>query len=267
MIPAFDPRPGELERAVASVEAQTFRDWDCVVIDDGSAEPIRLGDVRVVRQENAGPSEARNRGAQIVSGDLLAFLDADDIWLPEKLERQVAYVEREHLDASDTNCDIVRDGEVIARGYRPHDGQLSRLLHDAAILVHTLMVSRVAFDSVGGFNSRYRFAEDWAFAIALTHAGFRLGRLDEVLAVYYLHDRNASSNYRAVYEAEMTIFREYAQVDPEAVRRGRRFKREVTAYKAIDAYRETRDPRHLVWAARKNPRLLVRAVAKSLLNR
>jgi glycosyltransferase involved in cell wall biosynthesis len=267
VIPAFNPQPGELERAVASVEAQTFGDWDCVVVDDGSAEPIRLEGIRVVRQDNSGPAEARNAGARIVSADLLAFLDADDIWLPEKLERQVEYLERNRLDACDTNCEIVRDGEVIARGYRAHDGQLSRLLHDAAILVNTLLVTRAAFDSVGGFDSRYRFAEDWVFALALTRAGFRLGRLEEVLTVYHLHDRNASSDYRAVYEAEMAIFREYAPVDPDAVRRGRRFRREVTAYKAIDAYRETRDPRHLVWAARRNPRVLARAVAKSLLHR
>lgn len=267
MIPAFNPRPDELERAVTSVRAQTFRDWDCIVVDDGSTEPIHLEGVRIVRQDNSGPSEARNKGAQLVSGDLIAFLDADDIWLPEKLEHQVEYVEREQLDACDTNCEIVRGSSVIARGYRAHDGRLSRLLDDGAIVLSTLMVSRAAFDSLGGFDSRYRLAEDWALALALANAGFRLSRLEEVLTVYHLHDRNTSGDYRGLYETELAILREYAPVDPLSVRRGRRWKRQVACYKAIDAYRETRDLRHLAWVARRNPRLLVRAVAKSLLHR
>src|SRR4051812_15630858 len=93
VIAAFNPNPGDLERAVQSVLEQTRHDWDCVVVDDGSDSPLAVEGVRVVRQSNMGVASARNRGVAEVDGDLVAFLDQDDLWHPEKLERQVPFLE------------------------------------------------------------------------------------------------------------------------------------------------------------------------------
>src|SRR4051794_37728124 len=97
VIPAKD-RIEELERALDSVIAQTERDFEIIVVDDGSEAALepRIGDahrdprLRFLRQPNAGPAVARNNGVAAARGELVAFLDSDDTWEPQKLERQAA---------------------------------------------------------------------------------------------------------------------------------------------------------------------------------
>lgn len=96
VIPAYNAA-GCVGRAIRSVLAQTRPVIEILVIDDGSCDDTssvaeRFGPpVRVIRQANAGPSAARNRGAWAARGEWLAFLDADDTWLPPKLERQAGH--------------------------------------------------------------------------------------------------------------------------------------------------------------------------------
>ena len=96
-----------LADAVASIEAQTWRPIEIIIVDDGSTDATpsviaRMGErVRALRQDNAGPATARNRGARAAQGDFIAFLDSDDEWLPEKLSVQMArFNARPDLDIS-----------------------------------------------------------------------------------------------------------------------------------------------------------------------
>jgi len=92
VIPARD-RVEELERAIASVLAQTDGDFELVIVDDGSTTPLervvgcRDSRLRFVRQDNAGPARARNTGMLAARGTFVAFLDSDDTWEPTKLAR------------------------------------------------------------------------------------------------------------------------------------------------------------------------------------
>ena len=94
IIPAYNSGH-YLDEAVHSVIGQSFTDWECMGVDDGSTEDLFRVEkldprVRLIRQENAGTCAARNRGIAASSADLIAFLDHDDVWLPNKLERQVS---------------------------------------------------------------------------------------------------------------------------------------------------------------------------------
>jgi len=86
--------------AVESILAQTYREIEVIVVDDGSKDDTlprlkQYGDrIRVVSQANAGPAAARNRGIAVAQGELIAFLDSDDLWLSTKIERQVALLQR-----------------------------------------------------------------------------------------------------------------------------------------------------------------------------
>jgi glycosyltransferase involved in cell wall biosynthesis len=88
-----------LGEALESVLAQTYSDYEVIVVNDGStdgSEQVALGfgdRIRYIRQENAGPGAARNRGIELARGELIAFLDADDLWLPGKLAAQVEFME------------------------------------------------------------------------------------------------------------------------------------------------------------------------------
>ena len=94
VIPAYNAE-AFVGDAIDSVLAQTFHDFEIIVVDDGSADGTRrvvtaYGDrVRFYQQEQAGASRARNRGIEEAHGEFIAFLDADDLWLPTKLEKQV----------------------------------------------------------------------------------------------------------------------------------------------------------------------------------
>ncbi|HUT64710.1 MAG TPA: glycosyltransferase family 2 protein [Spirochaetota bacterium] len=98
IIPAYN-RAHYIKRAIESVKAQTYRGFEIVVVDDGSTEDLRSvvslcgPDIRYIRHErNLGSAEARNRGIREARGQFVAFLDSDDIWLPEKLDRQVNHI-------------------------------------------------------------------------------------------------------------------------------------------------------------------------------
>ena len=97
IIPTFN-RAASVSRAIDSVLGQTYPRVEVIVVDDGSTDDTRerlsAYDHRVqyVYEENAGPAAARNRGAALATGELIAFLDSDDVILPAKLEKQVAYL-------------------------------------------------------------------------------------------------------------------------------------------------------------------------------
>ena len=112
IIPLYNKAPF-IARALASIAAQTFADFEVIVVDDGSTDggaEIAARDERVslIRQANAGPGAARNRGIAAARGQYLAFLDADDEWLPEFLARSVALLER-HGDAASVTSGYLED--------------------------------------------------------------------------------------------------------------------------------------------------------------
>ena len=161
-----------IEETIASVQAQTLRDWEIILIDDGSTDETAaiveaIGDPRihVYRYPNAGQGESRNRGACHATGEFFAFLDADDLWSADKLERMVqaigdhpeaavAYSWIDHIDEGGRflgrGCDYTRQGYVYDK----------LLLSDFIAGGSNLMLWRGAFGMVGGFNPDFPPAED-----------------------------------------------------------------------------------------------------------
>ena len=170
IIPTYD-RGWTLGGAVDSVLGQTYRDFELIVVDDGSMDdtPDILAGygerIRVVRQENRGVSAARNAGIGVATGELLAFLDSDDRWLPEKLAEQVGFFdERPEALICQTEETWIRNGVRV--NPKKHHKKPSGEIFEASLSLclvspSAVMIHRRLFDEVGLFDEALPACEDY----------------------------------------------------------------------------------------------------------
>lgn len=174
VIPAYNAAE-YVAQAVRSVLAQTFTDWELIIVNDGSTDDTAervvpfLSDPRILlyTQENGGPASARNAGIARSSGPFIALLDADDYWLPTKLEKQLAIM------ANWPDVGVCGNGRVhvsplgkplrtfLGDGYCPRP--LPRLLFKPLADMTTALIRRPVFERVGVFDESLRFCEDYEF--------------------------------------------------------------------------------------------------------
>lgn len=210
-----------LGEAIESALAQTLPPRELIVVDDGSSDGTARvlagfeGRIRAMRQANRGVAAARNAGARAASGDALAFLDSDDRWLPEKLERQSARLEAE----SDLGLvhvgfeEIDANGAVLNAHMDGREGWVAEdiLLFDGPVILgggSGVMIPRRVFEEAGGFDERLSTSADWDLYYRIA-ARYRIGFIDRVLLQYRLHGANMHGNVRAM-EHDMLLAYEKA---------------------------------------------------------
>jgi glycosyltransferase involved in cell wall biosynthesis len=176
IIPAFN-RAWCVAHAVESVLAQTFKDFEIVAVDDGSSDGTadvleKFGDrVRLIRQENRGVSAARNSGIRAARGNWVAFLDSDDRWHPEKLERQLSALDKYSAKICFTRCvnaqnETLRDIEFVS--FTPREPEILYVQNPADSvcfsprhpLIQTMVAEKKLLEKVGLFDESFHAAED-----------------------------------------------------------------------------------------------------------
>lgn len=186
-------------RTVGSALRQTYRDYEIIVVDDGSTDGTQavLAEygraLHYIKQANQGASAARNAALSRATGEYIAYLDADDLWHPEKLAHQVEY-----LDAY-PSCGFVhtevavideQDSVLYARfneetGRTVPQGKCLRdILQRSHIQTLTVLERRSAFDRAGNFDLRLPVAQDYLHWIQVALQGYEVGYLSEPLGQY-----------------------------------------------------------------------------------
>lgn len=197
-----------LAQALASVGAQTFRNWEVVVVGDGVPDPAAvdavvrttLGDAaRTLHVPARGVSVARNAGTAAARGDLVAFLDDDDVWHPERLARQVAALDADPT-VSACSCDgwvIGPDGEQLPEPWPATSGSRLDLLSGRVDIprIVTMLFRRAELQAIGGFHPSFRVGEDNELILRAVRLG-RLTSVPEALVGYRRHPGSVSAALR-----------------------------------------------------------------------
>jgi glycosyltransferase involved in cell wall biosynthesis len=216
-----------------SVVDQTYTDWEAIVADDASSDDTATvaaavdPRVQVVHTEsNVGPAGARNRALEHASGELVAFLDADDRWEPAYLESQVGAYDRAEPPVGVVACDAwieTSDGKRLGRyseQFGTPDGiTLTELLKHNRIFVSAL-APRAVVAEAGGFSTECWGSEDHDLWLRIVERGYRVvANVDEPLAIYRVAEGSVSSSRLGMARTEQATYR-------RALERGRLGRRE-----------------------------------------
>lgn len=193
IVPCFNSRRYVAE-ALDSIFAQTYRPIEVIVADDGSTDDTvdvasRYAGVIVVTQPERGPAATRNLGLRNATGELVAFLDADDLWHPEKLSRQYqCFVDDPDLQYCISHAQMFWTADVKAERDLLADHARTRPVPGYATT--TLLARRSLFDTLGVLDESLRCGDavEWFMRAADRHVKMRL--LDDVLTYHRMHDNN-----------------------------------------------------------------------------
>lgn len=218
IIPSYNSGK-HLTETIDSILAQTFRDIELIVVDDGSSDQTPAlvktygASVRLIEQPNAGVCVARNRGLSEASGRFICFMDHDDYWFPEKLQRQLE-VFKTHPEAGVVYSSFIEwhadeDGQFPApSSFAPTDSPEAidaefsgwiyhLLLLDCWVLTSTAMIRAEVLEKCGGFDATLPFSEDWDLWLRIAQA-FPIFKLQRPTTLYRQHRQQGNRVVRDV---------------------------------------------------------------------
>lgn len=215
-----------IAEAIESALGQTYRNFEIIVVNDGSAdnsyEKIKpyLPSVKYIFQENQGVAAARNTGIKHSSGELIAFLDQDDLWLPEKLELQVDYLLRNpDVGLVHSNMSYIDEqGEPIEPDFDFPSCIAGRcfgeLFTKNRIAILTVLLRKDCLNKMGLFNIQFSGVDDYDLLLRVSRY-YPVGHIDRFLASYRLHGSNTSRDWLAITLTRLRIIESLLETYPE----------------------------------------------------
>ena len=217
IIPTYN-RQKLLARAIESVLNQTFKDFELFIVDDGSTDNTkevvrefqkRDSRIKYIWQENSGaPARPKNTGIKNAKGNYIAFLDDDDEWLSEKLEKQLELFEGLESDLGFVGCNILvinESNKKIWREYKipRYSSQIffEELLEGNFILTSSsIMIKKEVLDKIGLFDENLKFGDDWDLWLRIAKK-YKFDFAPEFLIKYYIHGGCITPNLPPMKEA------------------------------------------------------------------
>lgn len=219
IIPAYN-QAQFVSQAIESVLAQTFTDYEIIVVNDGSTDNTAqvlagYGDcLQVITQANAGLSAARNSGLKAAQGEFIAFLDADDLWYPHMLATTVAHLQQNpEIDLVCGAWDLIDEsGQMFRPANKPSNlrarvrADLLRALATGNLfLVHALLIRKKCFACCGDFDTTLKAVEDWDLWTRMAIHGHKVDMIDAPVARYRRHRANMSLDVQRMEQASRQV--------------------------------------------------------------
>ena len=191
-----------IAETVASVLNQTYKDYEIIVVDDGSVDGTRdalvpyMQKIRYHYKENGGIASAKNAGISLSETEFVAFLDHDDLWVPDKLQLQMEHFnENPQIGLVYAKYTSFRDGkELRTKPEKGYSGWIFKeLLSKSFIQTSTVVVKRECLDAVGPYDETFSLGDEYDMFLRISKK-FQCGFIDKGLTRYRVHDTNASNN-------------------------------------------------------------------------
>ncbi len=207
IIPAFNAAE-YIGETLDSVFAQTFTAYEVIVINDGSPDTEDLerelqrfpSQLRYLKQANRGAAAARNTGLRAAAGEFVAFLDADDIWLPNFLEKQIDLLKRSNADFVYADALLTGNSPLSGRTFmqvQPSQGAVtpeSLLAVEVTVLTSTVLARKQPIIEVGLFNETVKRGHDFELWLRLAKHGVRFAYQNDVLAHHRIIENSLSGD-------------------------------------------------------------------------
>lgn len=222
VIPSYNDAP-RLAQALASVQAQTFTDWEAIIIDDGSRDQHAIAQVvadcedRRIRlclsARNRGAARSRNIGVRLARGGYIAFLDCDDLWEPGKLAAQLAFMVRgRHVLCCTAYRNLDEDSGQTSLRTPPPLITYDALLGHNSIGCSTVMLDRKALGR--SYFPDIRMRQDFAHWLLILRAGHKAAGMPDVLTIRRTYQGSLSANKRRAAWYTWRMYRDVIELDP-----------------------------------------------------
>jgi glycosyltransferase involved in cell wall biosynthesis len=224
IIPTYN-RSGFIHSAITSILSQTFQDYEIVIVDDGSidntesvVDSFSCAKIKYIKHDsNRGEATSRNTGIKHSHGEFIAFLDDDDEWMPEKLDRQITLMSQHGKQVGGIYTGILtidRDsGDLVEqiipqkRGYIYDD----LLVENCVFTPSTVLLRRECFTKVGLFDRNITYGPDYDMWIRIAKE-YQFEYIKEPLVKYYIHKNRLSGNYEKFIAGAETILVKYRDI-------------------------------------------------------
>lgn len=221
VIPVYNRRD-TIVKAIRSVLDQTYPNTEVLVIDDGSGDgtlgvlrQFAPNQIRIVSQSHKGANAARNLGIKESIGEFIAFQDSDDEWLPDKLERQILYMEENGYEACYCPFSLYENGECLEhfpqdyRNKEKYERDLLDILRIYSVIsTQTLVIHRNIIRDVGLFDEEMPRLQDYEYVIRIAQKK-RIGYVDEALVKVHRTKGSISEDDRKLREAEKLLLKKH----------------------------------------------------------